>query len=97
MSWKRRWSGGDRAILTATRQRYVVLVQRESDLLLILEATVLHELVHFFRRKFNEQARLNMANARGRDYEEAVARKFEKDTYGKYLTVCMPKTGALAK
>ena len=77
---------------------------RESDLLLILEATVLHELVHYFRRKFNEQARLNMASSRGRDYEEAVARKFEKETYGKYMTVqnmnlahCMPKTAALGK
>jgi len=76
----------------------------ESNLFLLLEVTVLHEMVHFFRRRFNESARLNSMSARGRSYEENVARNFEKDTYGHYctaqslmLTKYMPKTSALGK
>jgi hypothetical protein len=58
----------------------------EGNLLLLLEATVLHEMVHFWRRIFDDSARLNIASSRGRAIEEAVAQKFEKDAYGCFLT-----------
>jgi hypothetical protein len=76
----------------------------ETNLLWILEATVLHEMVHFFRRKFNDTAQLNSRSASGRAYEEAWARRFEKEAYGKLYTVqslfidkYMPKTAAASK
>ena len=76
----------------------------EEKILSLLEATVLHEMVHFCRRKFIEAARLNAMSSRGRGLEEAVAQQFEKEAYGKLYTVqsllitkYMPKTAAASK
>ena len=49
---------------------------------MLLEITVLHEMIHFFRRKFDETARINSMSKRGRAIEEAWAQKFEKEAYG---------------
>jgi hypothetical protein len=59
----------------------------EEKALKVLEATVLHEMVHYFRRRFVDQARVNLMSARGRGNEEAVARQFEREAYGVYCTV----------
>lgn len=60
----------------------------EERALLILEATALHEMVHYCRRKFNVgNARVNAMNDRGRGYEEATARQFEMAAYGTLSTV----------
>jgi hypothetical protein len=60
----------------------------EEKALLILEATVLHELVHYFRRRFNfAGARLNYMSDRGRGVEEALAHQFEEEAYGMLCTV----------
>lgn len=76
----------------------------ETKLLWLLEATVLHELVHFFRRKFDETARMNWSSARGRAHEEAWAQEFEKAAYGRLFTVesllltrYMPRTAGASK
>ncbi|MDH3431396.1 MAG: hypothetical protein OEQ14_15450 [Gammaproteobacteria bacterium] len=73
----------------------------EIRLLMLLEATVLHEMVHFFRRKFDESARINAMSKNGRGTEEAWAREFEQKAYGKRYSVqnlliskYMPKTAA---
>jgi hypothetical protein len=60
----------------------------EEKLLQLLEATVLHEMVHWARLMFNESARLNvsMGGRRGRAYEGHIADTFEKDAYGMEYT-----------
>jgi hypothetical protein len=76
----------------------------EEKALLLLEATVLHELVHYFRRRFDfGGARLNAMSARGRSVEEALAQQFEKEAYGMLHTVqnlsiarYFPRTAATA-
>jgi hypothetical protein len=75
----------------------------EGRLLLLLEATVLHEMVHYCRRKFDSSARINAMSKKGRSIEEAWAQQFEIEAYGKKHTVqnlligkYMPKTAAYA-
>ncbi len=76
----------------------------ETDLLLLLEATLLHEMVHFFRLLTSEQARANVSFANNTRAEEDIADQFETEAYGfmpdvskfglwKYL----PKTAAYMK
>ena len=69
----------------------------EEKLLLILEATTLHELVHYYRKK--SDAAVNLRSTKGRGFEEALAREFERKAYGSLPTVqslgiekYMPKT-----
>ncbi|RLJ59052.1 zincin-like metallopeptidase toxin 3 of polymorphic toxin system [Litoreibacter meonggei] len=55
----------------------------EVNGLLLLEATILHEMVHYFRLKTLESARINATSgAKGYGIEERQARRFEKDAYG---------------
>jgi len=74
----------------------------EEKVLLILETTVLHELVHWSRRKYGETVMLNYRSTRGLGFEEAVARQFEKEAYGMTNNVhtlgiarLMPRTAKL--
>ena len=53
----------------------------EDKLFLILEATVLHEMVHYFRRKTLDSARLAYSSNVGRGREEWMAQRFEKAAY----------------
>ena len=55
--------------------------ERESNLMLLLEVTVLHEMVHFFRRTFTEQGKMN-----GPGIEETIAQRFEMEAYGRFNT-----------
>ncbi|NND71472.1 MAG: hypothetical protein HKN43_07825 [Rhodothermales bacterium] len=66
----------------------------ESNLFMLLEATILHELVHYFRRKFLDDAKLNLRSNSGRGREEAVAQQFEKKVYG---MVCDVQNLSLSK
>jgi hypothetical protein len=59
----------------------------EEKALLLLEVTVVHEMVHYFRRKFISGVQAKYSFARGRDEEETVAQQFEKDAYGMYYMV----------
>ena len=71
-------------------------VELQARATFLLEATVLHELVHYGRRRF----RVGVARGRQRGREELIARQFERDAYGRFVTVgslelaqFMPKTG----
>ena len=77
------------------RGRVYAPSELETNLLWILEATVLHELVHFARLKNNEQARLNMKSNKGRAHEEAWADEFEKEAYASRRG--MPQSAVLVK
>ena len=59
----------------------------EEKILTILEVTVLHEMVHYWRMKRDGEARVRAMSNRGRGYEEAVARQFEKEAYGMFPSV----------
>ena len=74
----------------------------EEKILTILEATVLHEMVHYWRMKRNGEARINAMSNRGRGFEERIARQFEKAAYGMIPSVAslgieryMPMTAKL--
>jgi hypothetical protein len=67
----------------------------ETDILWILELTVLHEMVHFFRSRLNEDAKQNIMSKTGRGHEEAVAKQFEKEAYADRFGV--PISQLLAK
>ena len=54
----------------------------EYKLFLILEASVLHEMVHFWRRLLLDQAKENMRGGRGPAIEEGIAQQFERKAYG---------------
>jgi hypothetical protein len=64
------------------RADYHAPTDLEIRALLLLEATVLHEMVHYFRLKTLDQARINISSSRGRSFEEAVGDRFEMDAYG---------------
>jgi hypothetical protein len=72
--------------------RYVEVQARAA---LLLEATILHELVHYGRKLSIGYS----AGRRARDREERIARRFERDAYGRFVTASdlkmaqfMPKT-----
>jgi len=75
----------------------------EEKLLLLLEVTALHEMVHYYRRKLDENVRIRYRSNTGVSKEEAWAKQFEKKAYGKFHTVeslsvkkYMPRTAATA-
>ena len=52
-----------------------------EKLYLILEANVLHEMVHYFRRTTHDHAAIRYRSATGRGAEELIAQEFEKLAY----------------
>lgn len=70
-------------------------VEVQARATLLLEATILHELVHYGRKLSIGYS----AGLRARSKEERVARQFEQDAYGQFVTASnlklaqfMPKT-----
>jgi hypothetical protein len=57
-------------------------VELQARAALLLEATVLHELVHYGRRKLHGYK----PSARERAAEEYLAREFERKAYGRFVT-----------
>jgi hypothetical protein len=68
-------------------QVYYAPTELEEKALLLLEVTVLHELIHHFRLKNDGAARVRSMSNRGRGEEERWARQFEKEAYGMVYTV----------
>lgn len=76
----------------------------ESDTMMMLECTILHETLHFLRRREHSSARLAAHDPHVRRYEEQVADRFERDAYGLMPNVhslglkkYFPRTAALGR
>ena len=61
--------------------------ERESNLMLLLETTILHEMVHYFRRTNTESGAMNASSVQGVSREEGIAQMFEREAYGRFNTV----------